>query len=130
MWREMIKLRAAQNRGEQENEMETEQGKFHARKQAALIMAKRDAFASKAASHNFASFPSARSNTATSPIQLVNQPLQAKSASTSIQQLPFQQQHLAQLGIIDILHRDGAINGEGGGSSGALAEDHEDGFHA
>ena len=38
MRREMIKLRAAQSRGEQKNELETEQGKFHARKQAAQFI--------------------------------------------------------------------------------------------
>jgi hypothetical protein len=38
MWREMIKLRSAHNRGEQKNEIETEQGKFHAREQAAQFM--------------------------------------------------------------------------------------------
>jgi hypothetical protein len=34
----MIKLRAAQDRDEKTNQMETEQGKLHARKQAAQFM--------------------------------------------------------------------------------------------
>ena len=45
----MIELRSAQNRGEQKNEMETKQGRFHAREQDAFIMAQHDAFATNAA---------------------------------------------------------------------------------
>jgi hypothetical protein len=50
--------------------------------------------------------------------------------SPLVQQLSFLEQYLTELWIIDLLDWNRRVDSQGRGCSGALAEDHEDGFHA